>query len=156
MAKYAAPFAAVFLAAILSFAAPSLADDKPPVPMPDDAAEVAYDGDAGTLAYSSTKPVKAGAEFYRALAKKNGWKEIPSVINKDNMSVLTFVVGDNDVGFTIMALGDKTQVEAQGTILESKGSTGEQAKAWKQFLQMGGRISIAWAAAQHGPKPEQD
>ena len=129
MDRQATPFAALFLTAILSFAMPSLADDKPPVPMPDDAAEVAYDGDAGTLAFSSAKPVKELAEFYRSLAKKNGWKEIPSVINKDNMSVLTFTAGDNDVGFTIMALGDKTQVEAQGTVLESKSGADQQAKA---------------------------
>ncbi len=128
MARHVSRFAPLILTALLSLFTPALADDTPPVPMPDDAAEVAYDGDAGTLAFSSAKPVKELAAFYRALAKKNGWKEIPSVINKDNMSVLTFVAGDNDVGFTIMALGEKTQVEAQGTALESKGGAGETAK----------------------------
>ncbi len=128
MARNATPFVALCLISLLHFATPALADVTPPVPMPDDAAEVAYDGDAGTLAFSSAKPVKELAAFYRALAKKNGWKEIPSVINKDIMSVLTFVAGDNDVGFTIMALGEKTQVEAQGTALESKGGAGETPK----------------------------
>lgn len=128
MANYARRFAALILTALLCLSTPALAVDTPPVAMPDDAAEVAYDGDAGTLAFSSAKPVKEVAAFYRALAKKNGWKEIPSVINKDNMSVLTFVAGDNDVGFTIMALGDKTQVEAQGMALQSKSGAGETAK----------------------------
>ena len=114
MARIAAPIAALFLATLLRLATPALADDAaPPLPMPDDATEIAYDGEAGTLAFSSAKSVKDVAAFYRDLAKKNGWKETPSVINKDNMSVLTFVAGENDVGFTIMALGDKTQVEAQ-------------------------------------------
>lgn len=94
-----------------------------PLIMPDDAAEVAYDGGAGSLAFSSAMPVKVLAEFYRAEAKKKGWSETPSVINKDNMTVLTFTAGEDALGITIIALGNKTQVEAEGSALETKGQS---------------------------------
>ena len=103
-------------------AAETPAPSKVPLAMPDDAAEVAYDGNAGSLAFSSAMTVRVLADFYRAEAKKKGWSETPSVINKDNMSVLTFTSGEDALGLTIMALGNKTQVEAEGSFLENKGN----------------------------------
>ena len=131
MAKFATPVAALFLTALLHLATPAFADDaKPPLPMPDDATDVTYDGESGSLNFSSAKPVKDLAAFYRDLAKQHGWKEQPSVINKDNMAVLTFMANGDDVAtITVMKMGAQSQVTAEGTALESKGGAGETAKA---------------------------
>ena len=130
MATHATPFAAFLLTALLGLASPAFADDKPPIPMPDDATDVTYDGDSGALDFSSAKPVKDLAVFYRDIAKQHGWKELPSVINKDNMAVLTFVAnGDNVATFTVLRMGDQSQVTAAGPALESKGGAGDQAAA---------------------------
>ena len=67
--------------------------------MPDDASGVTYDGASGALEFSSPKSVKDLAAFYRDVAKQQHWKEEPSVINKDTMSVLTFMVGDEEGRF---------------------------------------------------------
>ena len=98
-----------------------------PLVLPDDAADVTYDGNAGSLSFSSAKPVKELAELYRDEAKKKGWSETPSVINQDNMAVLTFTVGEDEVNITVMKMGDTTQVEAQGSALETKGTASADA-----------------------------
>ena len=124
MVKYATPAAALFLTALLHFATPALADDvKPPLAMPDDASAVVYDGDSGSLSFSSAKPVKDLAAFYRDLAKQQGWQEQPSVINQDNMAVLTFMTKGDDVAtITVMKMGEQSQVTAEGKALETKGA----------------------------------
>ena len=115
-----APFS--ITAALVAFLtiAPVHAGDAPPIAMPDDATEVTYVGDAGSLTFSSAKPVKELADFYRNVAKEKGWSETPSVINKDNMAVLNFMAGDDEVSITVMTMGDKTQVMAEGAALENK------------------------------------
>ena len=124
MVKYATPAAALFLTALLHFVTPALADDvKPPLAMPDDASAVVYDGDSGSLSFSSAKPVKDLAAFYRDLAKQQGWQEQPSVINQDNMAVLTFMTKGDDVAtITVMKMGEQSQVTAEGKALETKGA----------------------------------
>ena len=131
MARHATPVAALFFAALLSFASPAFAEDaKPPLPMPDDATDVTYDGESGSLTFSSAMPVKDLAAFYRDMAKQHGWKEQPSVINKDNMAVLTFMANGDDVAnVTVMKMGDQSQVTADGTAFESKGGAGADANA---------------------------
>jgi hypothetical protein len=131
MARHTTPAVALFLAGLISLATPALADDaKPPLPMPDDASGVTYDGESGSLTFSTAKPVKDVAALYRDFAKQHGWKEQPSVINKDNMAVLTFMAGgDNVANITVMKMGEQSQVTAEGPALESKGGTGEQAQA---------------------------
>jgi hypothetical protein len=110
------------IAALFAFflvTSPAFAGDAPPLAMPDDASEVVYSGDAGSLTFNSAKSVKELAEFYRGEAKKKGWSETPSVINRDNMAVLTFMAGDDEVNITAMTMGDKTMVTAEGSALES-------------------------------------
>ena len=119
MAKFA-PFSLIAALFVFLVTAPAYAGDAPPLAMPDDASEVVYSGDAGSLTFNSAKSVKELAEFYRGEAKKNGWSETPSVINRDNLAVLTFMAGDNDVNITAMTMGDKTMVTAEGSALESK------------------------------------
>ncbi len=124
MVKHATPAAALFLIALLNMATPAFADDaKPPLPMPDDASAVNYDGESGSLSFSSAKPVKDLAAFYRDLAKQQGWQEQPSVINQDNMAVLTFMTKGDDVAtITVMKMGEQSQVTAEGKALEAKGA----------------------------------
>jgi hypothetical protein len=131
MAKHATPFAALILSALIAFAAPALADDaKSPLPMPDDADSVVYEASGGALSFETAKPVKEMAEFYRAFAKQKGWKEEASVINQANMAVLNFTVnGDEVATITVMKMGDKSNVTAEGPALEAAGGAGETAKA---------------------------
>ena len=119
------------IAAAFSLATPVLADDaKPPLPMPDDASGVTYDGASGALEFSSPKSVKDLAAFYRDVAKQQHWKEEASVINKDTMSVMTFMVGDEEVAsVTVMRMGEESQVTIEGAALRTKGGTSAQASA---------------------------
>ena len=58
-----------------------LADSKTPVPLPENAEGVRFEGGDGRLEFSSASSVKALSTFYRATLKGSGWKEQPSVIN---------------------------------------------------------------------------
>ena len=133
MARHATLVAALFLAVLLRLAAPALADDaKPPLPMPDDASDVTFDGASGSLDFSSPKSVKDLAAYYRDFAKQQHWKEEPSVINKDTMSVLTFMVGDEEVAtVTVMRMGEQSQVTIEGSALKTKAAAGDQASSDK-------------------------
>lgn len=100
---------------------------KPPLPMPDDATDVQYEADAGSLQFNSAKSVKDLSEFYRSLAKTMGLAEQAAVINKENMAVLTFMKGEKMLNVTVMMMGNKAMVTADGSLLEGK--TTEQADA---------------------------
>jgi hypothetical protein len=122
MAKFAPisiTAALVLFLATAPFTTIGHAGDAPPLAMPDDATDVVYSGDAGSLTFNSAKPVKELADFYRNAAKEKGWSETPSVINRDNMAVLTFIAGEDEVNITVMTMGDKTQVAAEGAALET-------------------------------------
>ncbi|MDE2385912.1 MAG: hypothetical protein KGO53_14970, partial [Alphaproteobacteria bacterium] len=123
MASHSTPFAAFILASFFSLASPSLAEDaKPPLPLPDDASGMTYDGESGSLTFSSAKPIKELAAMYRDYAKQHGWEEQAGVINKDNMVVMTFMASGEDVAtITVMKMGDNAEVTAEGTALEAKG-----------------------------------
>jgi hypothetical protein len=120
--KHATPVAALFFITLLNLATPAYADDAtPPLAMPSDASAINYDGESGSLTFSSAMPVKELADFYRDLAKQQGWQEQPSVIKQDNMAVLTFMTKGDDVAtITVMKMGDQSQVVAEGKALETK------------------------------------
>ena len=124
MVKHTTSFAALFLTTFLGLTPLAYADDaKPPLPMPDDASDVVYDAGSGSLDFSSAKSVKDLAAFYRDVAKKQGWKEQPSVINKDNMVVLDFGVKGSEVAnITVMRMGDASNVTVEGDALKGKDS----------------------------------
>jgi hypothetical protein len=92
------------------------------VPLPNTAADVEFDGGNGKLEFSSTSNVKSVAEFYRDAMKKQGWKVQPSVINNPNMAVLDFSKGGKSVNFTILKMGAKTNVSANGSGLKMAGA----------------------------------
>jgi hypothetical protein len=93
----------------------ALAYSKTPVPLPENAQEVAFNGDDGRLEFNATSSVKALAAFYRASLKQTGWKEQASVINQPNMAVLEFAKGGKSISMTVMQMGPKVNVSADGS-----------------------------------------
>ncbi len=94
------------------------ADNKAPVPVPDRAEDVEFDGADGKLEFTSGGSIKAVADFYRAAMKQQGWESRSSVINNANMVVLDFAKAGKSVSFTIMRMGPKTRVSADGSGLK--------------------------------------
>ncbi|MDB5565127.1 MAG: hypothetical protein JWP84_1693 [Tardiphaga sp.] len=89
-----------------------------PVPLPETADKIQFDGADGHLEFSSSSSVKALAAFHRATMKPLGWKETPSVINNPNMVVLDFAKAKQTISFTIMQLGAQAKVTADGSGLK--------------------------------------
>ena len=93
------------------------AENKAPVPVPETAEDVDFAD--GKLEFSSASSIKAVAEFYRSTMKQQGWASRSSVINNANMVVLNFAKAGKAVSFTIMKMGNKTNVTADGSGLEA-------------------------------------
>ncbi|WP_262049244.1 hypothetical protein [Bradyrhizobium sp. Bra78] len=93
----------------------ALADSKTPVPLPETAEGVKFEGGDGRLEFSSNSSVKALGAFYRASLKNAGWKEQPSVINQPNMAVLEFSKSGKSISMTVMQMGPKVNVSATGS-----------------------------------------
>ncbi|WP_314954328.1 hypothetical protein [Bradyrhizobium cosmicum] len=93
----------------------ALADSKTPVPLPETAEGVTFEGGDGRLEFSSTSSVKAIGAFYRASLKNAGWKEQPSVINQPNMAVMSFSKSGKSISMTVMQMGPKVNVSANGS-----------------------------------------
>ena len=96
----------------------AMADKTTPVPLPEGAENVEFDGGDGKLEFKSSSSVKALADFYRGSLKPLGWKEQPSVISNPNMAVMEFSKGGKQLSFTIMQMGPKVNVSADGSGLE--------------------------------------
>ena len=96
---------------------------KAPVPMPDTAEDVEFDGADGRLEFNSSSSIKAVTDFYRSAMKQQGWDEGSSVINNANMVVLNFSKARKSVSFTIMRMGNKTNVSAEGSGLTAAAGT---------------------------------
>ncbi|MDA9546005.1 hypothetical protein ACM43_16570 [Bradyrhizobium sp. CCBAU 45321] len=93
----------------------ALADSKTPVPLPENAETVTFEGGDGHLEFSSASSVKALSSFYRTALKSSGWKEQPSVINQPNMAVMAFSKGGKSISMTVMQMGPKVNVRADGS-----------------------------------------
>jgi len=106
-----------------------LAENKAPVPVPDTAEDVEFDGADGKLEFSSASSLSAVADFYRATMKGQGWDSRSSVINNANMVVLNFAKGGKSVSFTIMRMGNKTNVSADGSALKVGGGGSAAARS---------------------------
>ena len=105
------------------------ADDKTPVPVPDGAEDVEFDGTEGKLEFTSGASPAAMADFYRAAMKRQGWESHSSVINNPNMVVLDFAKAGKSVSFTIMRMGSKTNVSADGSGLKVASAKSAEAPA---------------------------
>ena len=89
----------------------------PPVPLPDNAEEVEYDAPEGHLEFESASSIKMVADFYRAAMTQQGWQPQSSVINNANMVVLNFTKGGKAISFTILQMGPRVNVQAEGSAL---------------------------------------
>jgi hypothetical protein len=92
----------------------ALADSATPVPLPENAENVKFDGAGGRLEFNSSSSVKTVAAFYRGSLKSQGWREKPSVINQPNMVVMDFSKGGKTFSLTAMQMGPKVKVSADG------------------------------------------
>jgi hypothetical protein len=123
----------------------ALADATKPVPLPEGAENVKFDGAGGKLEFSSSSSVKALAAFYRGSLTSRGWQEQRSVINKPNMIVMNFSKGGKGVSFTAMQMGPRVNVRVGGSGLvmaaaesdatTSRASTGSADKVAAQDLE---------------------
>jgi hypothetical protein len=93
----------------------ALVDQTTPVPLPETAENVQFNREEGKLEFDSSSSVRALAAFYRGSLKPLGWKEQPSVINKSNMVVMEFAKGGKQLSFTVMQMGPKVNVTADGS-----------------------------------------
>jgi hypothetical protein len=93
----------------------SLADAATPVPLPENAENLEFDGSVGKFEFSSNSTVKALAAFHRGSLKSLGWKEDPPVINQPHMVVMKFSKGGKDLSMTAMQMGPKVSVSANGS-----------------------------------------
>ena len=91
------------------------ADTGLPIPLPETADNVQFKDGGGELEFDSSSSVKALAAFYRTSLKSQGWKETPSVINKSTMVALEFSKAGKQISFTIMQMGPKVNVSADGS-----------------------------------------
>lgn len=96
---------------------PMAANDAP-VPVPETAEDVEFDGTDGKLEFNSKSSVASVAAFYRSVLKPQGWKEKTSVINRPNMVVLDFSKDGKAISLTIMQMGPNTNVSGTGSALE--------------------------------------
>ena len=94
-----------------------------PVPLPEGAENVDFKAEDGRLEFDSASSVKALAAFYRGALKATGWHEAPSVINKPNMAVMEFSKGAKKLSFTVMQMGPKVNVSADGSGLIMAGAS---------------------------------
>ena len=100
----------------------AMSNPTTPVPLPETAENVQFDGGEGRLEFDSSASVRALSSFYRGALKPLGWKETPSVINRPNMAVLEFSKGGKTLTLTAMQMGPKVNVTAEGTGLEGADS----------------------------------
>lgn len=100
-----------------------------PVPLPLGSEDISFDSEQ--LEFSNSASVARVAAFYRSALKEKGWKERKTPINKPNMVVLQFDKSGSSAEFTIMRMGDHTQVTGTGAAFEAAAtkSDGEEAQA---------------------------
>jgi hypothetical protein len=107
----------------------ALADNSMPVPLPENAQELKFDGADGRLEFNSASSVKAVAAFYRGSLTSQGWKEKPSVINQPNMAVMAFSKGRKTLSLTALQMGPKVRVSADGSALVMANAASESGKS---------------------------
>ncbi|MET3842531.1 hypothetical protein [Bradyrhizobium sp. OAE829] len=93
----------------------ALADNSKPVPLPENAEEVQFEGAKGRIDFYSPSSVRAVAAFYREALQAQGWKEKPSVINDPRMVVMEFSKSGNAMSFTVMQMGPRAKIMASGS-----------------------------------------
>jgi hypothetical protein len=104
-------------------------DSATPVPLPEGADDVEFDGGKGELEFMSTSDVRSLDAFHNAEMTKAGWSTRKPAIDRDNMVVRDFTKGSQKVSFTIMQFGKGTRVRASGSGLVTAAAQPEQKAA---------------------------
>ncbi|CCE01232.1 hypothetical protein [Bradyrhizobium sp. STM 3809] len=107
----------------------ALPDNPAPIALPETAEAVEFDGSQGRLEFNSGSSVKALAGFFRSTLKAAGYREAPTVIDNPTMAHLEFSAKGKSVSFTIMQMGPKVNVTADGTGLIAAAKPAAQAAA---------------------------
>lgn len=89
-----------------------------PIPLPDNADEVKFDGGDGKLDFTSPSAPKSVAAFYRGVLKPLGWKERRGVINGPTMYSMDFTKGPQKLDMTVMLFAGSAKVSARGSGLQ--------------------------------------
>ncbi|MGJ4888304.1 hypothetical protein ACQR1Y_08930 [Bradyrhizobium sp. HKCCYLRH3099] len=110
----------------------ALADNPAPIALPETAEAVTFDGNQGRLEFKSTSSVKALAGFFRSTLKAAGYREAPTVIDNPTMARLEFSAKGKSVAFTIMQMGPKVNVTADGSALIAAAKPAAAAQASSQ------------------------
>lgn len=92
-----------------------LSDPGTPIPLPQNAQSVAFNGTDGKLEFTSPSTPSSVAAFYRREMRALGWTPGRSPIDKPTLVRSEFAKGAGKISFTIMLFGDKTRVTADGT-----------------------------------------
>ena len=95
-----------------------LANATTPIPLPENANAVKFDGADGKLDFTSPSTPKSVAAFYRDSLKQLGWKEERSGIDKPNMVTMDFSKAKQKISFTVMLFGADAKVSANGAGLQ--------------------------------------
>jgi hypothetical protein len=96
-----------------------LAGNTAPIPLPETATGIDFNGAGERLEFNSSSSVKSVVAFYRATMKPLGWKEQPSIINSSTMTKLEFAKGKLSLSILAMQLGPKTNVAVDGNGLKA-------------------------------------
>jgi hypothetical protein len=95
-----------------------LANSPAPIPLPENADGVKFEGNDGKLDFTSPSTPKSVATFYREALKPLGWKEERGVINGPTMYSMDFRKDGQKLDMTVMLFGGKAKVSASGTGLQ--------------------------------------
>jgi hypothetical protein len=96
----------------------AMANPSTPIPLPENADEVKFEGNEGKLDFVSPSTPKSVATFYRETLKSLGWKEDRGVINGPTMYSMDFAKGKQELDFTVMLFGGKAKVSVSGSGLQ--------------------------------------
>lgn len=95
-----------------------LASAPTPIPLPENAKAIQFDGEDGKLEFNSPSTPQSVAGFFRSELRALGWKEVRSPIGKPTMIRLDFTKGARKIGFTVMLFGGNARVSADGSGLQ--------------------------------------
>lgn len=109
-----------------------------PVPVPDTADDVEFNGEKGELEFMGGPDVRSLAAFYNTEMAKAGWSTRKPTIDRDNMVVLDFTKGGQKLSFTVMQFGKGVRVRASGSGLvtaaaQPQGKTAAAPAATQKF-----------------------
>lgn len=95
----------------------ALVDNATPIPLPHTAESVEFDAANHTLEFATKSSVGQITSFFRVALKPLGWKEQPMVINQDELVLLAFTKGYDDLGIRIVKASDGVKVYVNGEAL---------------------------------------